>query len=164
MKTTLVFRGDWSEKYVCSNRYYWTTKWSSTSFSYGDFTFCLPVCLVCVAINRSIPSLLSTTFLKDPAELAEQRYLLLLYGLHFRHFRRFQIGMGFTCRDSITRLQKHGKFQRTKSACHVPHVDNVLPVPDVTEEVIQPRLREIDRFFLSHGDGDFSLKCWLQTE
>ena len=34
-----------------------------------------------------------------------------------------------------------------------------------TEDVIQPRLREIDRFFFRHaGDGDFSLKCWLQTE
>ena len=62
--------------------------------------------------NRSIPSLLSITFLKDPTDPQDQRHLLLLYGLRFRQFRWFLICRALTCRDSNTSLHKHVKNQR----------------------------------------------------
>ena len=62
--------------------------------------FCLPVCLVCFANNRSLPSLHSTTSRKDPTEPELQRCLLLLYGLRFRQFRWLLTGMGLTGCDS----------------------------------------------------------------
>ena len=33
-----------------------------------------------------------------------------------------------------------------------------------TEDVILPNCERLTDFSSSHGDGDFSQKCWLQTE
>ena len=75
-------------------------------------TFCLTVCPVCFANNRSIPSLLSATYLKDLTEPEAQRYFLLLHSLLSLQFRWCLIGLVLACRDSNTSLHKHEQFQR----------------------------------------------------
>ena len=83
--------------------------WSSNS-CFHTVSLRLPVYLDCFANIRSTPWLLLATFLKDPTETEEQRYLLLLCGLRARQFGWFLIGMGLTCHDSNTSLHKHGEI------------------------------------------------------
>ena len=72
--------------------------------SYGEF---LSASLSCTFRKyRRIPPLLTKEFLKDPTEPAVQRYLVCPCELRVGQFRWFRIGMGLTCRDSDTTLQK----------------------------------------------------------
>ena len=56
-------------------------------------TFCQFVLYVSKK-NRSIPSLLASTFLKDPTDSDEHMFLPIFHGLSFQRFRWFLIGFG----------------------------------------------------------------------
>ena len=68
-------------KKISSQMYFWTMTDVPNLLSYGDFLSASLSC-VCFANDRSIPSLLPTTFLKE-TETEVPRSLLLLYGLRF---------------------------------------------------------------------------------
>ena len=66
MNTTFLARRDWIENKVQLQMGSLDDQKDFQILNTG--TFSLPVCLACFARNRSIPLLLSTTFLKDPTE------------------------------------------------------------------------------------------------
>ena len=111
MKTTLVFRGDWIENEFQLQKVPLDHQIEFQNLFHA-VTFCPPDRLVCFANNRSIPSLFSATFLKDPTEPEEQKYLLFILRTAFSRLRWFLIGMGgggrVIFRDSNTSLHKHG--------------------------------------------------------
>ena len=159
MKTTFVPRRDWIKKKLQSQMVSLHHQVEFQIF-FHTVTFCLPVCLVCVA-NRSIHLLLLTTFLQDPTEPEVQRCFLLPFGLRAQQFRLCLIGMVLTRRDS--RADQAARTLASLSSSLAQSCFSSGSFESNENEDLVPRLREIRSLYQELCDPPLCLPVGLPS-